>query len=277
MSTPRASVIVRAKDEEATIGRTLSLLRRQTVEAELIVVDSGSSDRTVEIAGPFCDQLIRIPPERFTFGYALNVGARAANAPVHFAVSAHCFPEQQDWIARALSRYQRADVAGTSGDRTLPDGSPLEATLYQEADHARAHPWWGFSNHASSWRASVWEEFPFDEEIEASEDREWAFRVLDAGWVIAIDPRLWVGMSHVWRSGVRSYYRRRRREARALARATSLPAYGLADLVGEWWTALPDTRHAPILHRFDYRRMAGLAGKYAGYRDARRSADGRVT
>ena len=277
MTAPRASVIVRARDEEATIGRTLSALRSQTVEPEVIVVDSGSSDRTVAIAGPLCDRLIRIAPERFTFGHALNVGARAASAEVHFALSAHCFPDQRDWVARALAHYERPDVAGTGGDRTLPDGRALEATLYQDAAHARAHPWWGFSNHASSWRASVWEQFPFDEEIEASEDRDWAFRVLDAGWVIAIDPQLWVRMSHVWRSGVRSFYRRRRREARALAGITSFPAYDLGDVLREWWTALPDTAHAPMLHRLDYRRMAGLAGKYAGYREARRSAGGRVT
>src|SRR5919108_616760 len=45
-----ASVIVRARDEAASIGRTLSLLARQTLVPEVIVVDSGSRDDTVAIA-----------------------------------------------------------------------------------------------------------------------------------------------------------------------------------------------------------------------------------
>jgi rhamnosyltransferase len=274
VTAPAASVIVRAKDEARTIGHTLSLLRDQTVVPEVIVVDSGSTDGTLEIARRACDRLIEIPPHEFTFGRALNVGARAATAPVHFALSAHCCPERPDWIERSLTHYERDDVAATAGARALPDGSPLRATLRQDAEHARSHPYWGFSNHASSWRASVWERFPFDEHIEAAEDRDWAFRVLDAGWVIAIDPALWVGMSHVWRSGLRSFYRRRKREARALATFAPLDPYGLRECLREWWSELPDDRHSPLLHRLDYRRIAGLAGRYAGHRAARSDRSG---
>jgi rhamnosyltransferase len=264
-----ASVIVRAKDEARSIGRTLSLLARQTVRPEIIVVDSGSSDGTVEIAKRWCDQLVEIPAERFTFGSALNVGAQSASAPIHLAVSAHCFPERGDWVERSLAHYERDDVAATNGHRYFPDGRPIRGTFHQGAAHARVHAFWGFSNHASSWRASVWERFPFDETLEAAEDKEWALRVLDAGWVIAFDPELWVDYSHVWRSGPGSFYRREKRCARAIAGFASLPPYRLRDCVREWWKDMPDDRHAPLLYRLDYRRIAGLAGRYAGYRAAR--------
>src|SRR5687767_15288768 len=108
--TPRASVVMRARDAERTIGRALELLRAQTVEPEIIVVDSGSRDRTIEIAGGLCDELIELSAAEFSYGRALNVGARAAAAPVHFALSAHCFPERADWLERSLAHYERPDV-----------------------------------------------------------------------------------------------------------------------------------------------------------------------
>jgi rhamnosyltransferase len=267
----RASVIVRCKDEEKLIERTFQSLRRQTVEPEIIVVDSGSRDRSVEIARRWCDELIEIPAESFTFGYSLNVGARAAAAPFHFALSAHCHADRDDWIERTLTHYERTDVAGVNGYHAYPDGTPITGVFHQDAAHARAHPFWGFSNHASSWRASVWKEFPFDEKLTAAEDREWAQRVLDAGWVIAFDPELTVDMSHAWRSPA-EYFRRQRLCAHALAGIADLPEYGLGDLRREWWSVLPDDRHSPWLYRIDPRRLAGLAGKYLGRRDHARSA-----
>ena len=90
--TARASVIVRTKDKADTVEATFAALRPQTVPVEVVVVDSGSTDGTLEIARRHADRLVEIPAEAFTFGRALNVGAAAATAPVHFALSAHCGP-----------------------------------------------------------------------------------------------------------------------------------------------------------------------------------------
>jgi rhamnosyltransferase len=273
MTLPRASVIVRARDKARTIERTLSLLRSQTVRPEILVVDSGSTDATLDIAQRLADRVIEIPPERFTFGFALNVGAREARAPIHFALSAHCFPESRHWIERSLSHYERDDVAGTHGVRNRADGTPLTEVVYDDPRRARAEPNWGFSNHASSWRASVWQQFPFDEGLAAAEDKEWALRVLDAGWTIAADPELWVDMSHTWRGGLRNYYLRQRRCAEAIASFIPIPRYGVRDCVQEWWSQMPDDRHSPWLYPLDNRRWAGLAGRYAGYRASRQPCE----
>jgi rhamnosyltransferase len=268
------SVIVRARNEQRTIERTLSLLRAQTAGPEIIVVDSGSTDGTVEIARRRCDLLIEIPPESFTFGYALNMGARAASAPVHGAISAHCFPDRADWLERSLAHYEREDVAATNGIEALPDGGPVHGPFYQDRKTAVEDPYWGFSNHASTWRASVWERFPFDEAIEACEDKEWARRVLGAGFVIAYDPALTVPLAHRWRSGPVGYYRRMKLETRALGTFANLPSFGLRDCLREWWSDLPEDRHSAFAHRFfNYYRFAALAGKYVGRRQVARSGN----
>jgi rhamnosyltransferase len=264
--SPRASVIVRCRDEEGTIERALVSLRRQTVEPEVIVVDSGSRDRSVEIARRYCDRLIEIPAETFTFGRALNIGAAAASAPYHCALSAHCRLERDDWIERSLSHYERDDVAGVCGYHPDSSDASPRGVFHQDAGHARAHPFWGFSNHASSWRASVWEEHPFDEVLEAVEDKEWALRATAAGWVIAFDPDLYVEGSHAWRDP-RENFRRQRMCARAIVQFADAPPYGLRDGLREWWSDLPNDDYSPWRHRLYPSRLAGIAGKYLGHRD----------
>ena len=266
-----ASVIVRTKDEAAAVERTLSALRAQTVDVEIIVVDSGSRDGTPEIARRWCDQLVEIEPERFSFGRALNIGAEAALAPIHFALSAHCVPTRDDWIERSCAYYADPAVAATHGDRGLPDRSVLRRPLLvsratlEEWGLPRANPMWGLSNHACSWRASVWRELPFNEELAASEDKEWASRVLDAGYLIAVDPDLYVDMSHRWRAGPLAYYRRQKKEWAATAEIFDLDPYGARNLVREWWTNIPPDRHSAFAHRFlNYLRFAELLGKYRG-------------
>lgn len=255
-------MIVRARNEERTLELALQSLRRQSVSLELIVVDSGSTDRTPDIARRVADRVIDIPAGSFTYGRALNIGARAATARFHFALSAHCAVERADWIERSLAHYRRDDVAATNG---LQAGEATSAVFYQDAAHARANPYAGFSNHASSWRASVWERFPFDEQLEYAEDKEWALRVLDAGWVIAFDPALDVDLSHVWRGGLVDHYRRRKKAARAIGTFNRLPPYGLRECLQEWWADSDDRRPA-WRRRLNPVRTAGLIGKYEGSR-----------
>jgi rhamnosyltransferase len=241
------------------------------VSPEIIVVDSGSRDRSLEIARSYCDDLIEIAPEEFSYGRALNIGARAASAPVHFALSAHCFAERSDWIERSLSHYARVDVAGTNGVETLADDRPVDSPFVQDVGYLRSYPWWGFSNHASSWRADVWDRFPFNEDLDYAEDREWSKRVLEAGYVLVYDPALWIDVSHAWRSGIRTAYARQRRAWAAMAEFTTMPPYGLRELARDWWDWIPNDRHSALFHRFvNYRRLAGLLGQVAGAREAAR-------
>lgn len=265
---PQASVIVRTKDSARTLGRALELLREQTVAAEIVVVDSGSRDDTLSIAHAHAHQVIEMPAERFTFGRALNVGAAAARAPVHFALSSHVVPPDAGWIERSLAHYARADVAGTSGAPTRPGSSePLTATFHQTLDDALATPYWGFSNTASSWRATVWEQLPFDERLVACEDKEWALRALRGGWTIAIDPSLRVTDAHRRAHGLRYLYRRTRREAEALASFAPVPPATLRGLLSEWWreAAGADLR-ARSRQRLSPPRIVDLLARFHGRR-----------
>src|SRR5436305_1388138 len=83
MREPAATAIVRCMNEERTIEKTLAVLRRQTVTPEIIVVDSGSSDSSGELARPLCDRVNEIPPQQLTYCRTPHIGARAAAARLH--------------------------------------------------------------------------------------------------------------------------------------------------------------------------------------------------
>ena len=70
------SIFIRCKNEEACIGDVLSMIFEQFIDVkfEVIVLDSGSTDQTLEIVKKFNVKLYEIAPEVFTFGYALNKG-----------------------------------------------------------------------------------------------------------------------------------------------------------------------------------------------------------
>jgi rhamnosyltransferase len=269
MSGPAATFIVRAKDKRDTIEATLRSIRAQTVAAELIVVDSGSTDGTREIAARFADRVIDLAPGEFSYGGALNAGAAAATAEIHAALSAHCTLPREDWLERTLRHYENPRVAATNGERRQPDGQPLDAVLLQTIEIAREHWGWGFSNHSSSWRAEVWRAFPFDERLVACEDKQWAFRVLEAGWLVAFDPALYVSGGHRKAAGVREYFRRVRRESAAYATFAPVPELSLAAAVRRWWR-VPPGGHA-VRSRLSVMHTAEVLGSYAGRRAGHRT------
>lgn len=266
-----ASVIVRCKDKADTIETTFQSLRAQTRRPEIVVVDSGSTDGTLEIARRYADVLVEIAPEDFTYGGALNAGAARASGDVHFALSAHCSPQFDDWIERSIAQYDNPRVAGTCQARRGPDGTPIEDVYLQTLQDAQWWPHWGFSNHGSSWRASVWEDFPFREDLIASEDKEWSWRVLHQGWTIAYDVRLSVPAGHRREAGVIALHRRVRKENEAMAELGALPRPTPRDLLREWWCHFnPDSRYPHPVLRFSHWRLAELTGAYLGARTTTR-------
>jgi len=262
------SVVVRAKDKQATIERTLRALRSQTVPAQIIVVDSGSTDRTVEIARSFDAEVIEIPAAAFSYGRALNIGAQQATGDIVFALSAHSAPQTDRWIEWALEAYHDPDVAMTLGHTVGPTGTPVTTATHVYAtdldlDH---NVTWGMSNHASSWRRGVWERFPFDEDLGASEDKEFMWRVLGAGYAIVVDPRLLVDMQHRWAEGAKALYRRTFKEYAALAELVDFDPPSLRVIVQKWWTKLYANSRPKWQRRLSPKRNAELAGEFLGSR-----------
>src|SRR4051794_13293539 len=156
----QASIVIRARDEAAGIGRTLDRLAEQTADHEVIVVDSGSRDGTPEIARGHGARVIELAAERFTYGRALNAGCAEAGAPVIVALSAHALPPDGRWLDRVLACFDEARVACVYGESRGEDGAPLRAAVAQDAEMLERNPFWGYSNSAGAFRAELWRERP---------------------------------------------------------------------------------------------------------------------
>jgi rhamnosyltransferase len=272
------SVIIRARDEGASIGRVLDILRRQetgAVTVELVLVDSGSSDDTVAIARAHgVDVVVEIPAESFTFGGALNTGAERASGELLVALSAHAFPLDEGWLARLAAPFDDPRVACACGDAWGPDGAVLEHAVVQDEALARAAPYWGYSNAAGGFRAARWRELPFRADLPGTEDKAWAWHWLQRGMVCVVDPALGVDHSHS-KDPLPDIYRRARREWEGLAMdRDDIRPQGVAELARAWWTDR-GTYTSPWRARLSHRRAARLAGGFTGRRRgaARRTGD----
>lgn len=265
---PEISVIVRARDEAASIGRCLALLAEQSHPAEVIVVDNDSRDATAAIARAAGARVIELSHDEFSFGRALNLGAAAAGGELLVALSAHAFPRDRGWLGRlAQALVSREDIACACGERFRPDGRELREPVRVEAADVERHPQWGYSNAAGGFRADLWRRRPFREDLPACEDKEWAhYWLQESDLGCLLDPGLLVDHDHT-HDPVHDIFRRARREAAAypMFLQPPPPPPRAADALREWWS---DTRFYanPWKARLSHRRAARVLGAFLGAR-----------
>ena len=266
MTEPLASVVIRTKDEAASIGRLLEILSGQTIgdRLETIVVDSGSDDGTVAIARAAGAQVIEMPAREFTFGRSLNLGCAEARAPIVIALSAHAFPYGDGWAERMLEAFEDERVACACGARADPSGRALDGVFVQDVQAARDVPLYGYSNAAGGFRTELWKRRPFREDMPGTEDKEWAWHWLAEGRLVVFDPELLVDHDHS-HDALPSVFERSKREWVGFAMYLEMPRFGLRDLAREWWTEL-DGHATAGRARLSPWRAARLLGEYAGRR-----------
>ncbi|ARJ66532.1 hypothetical protein WV31_13065 [Magnetospirillum sp. ME-1] len=272
METPapivETSVIVRAFNEEKHLPALFEALAAQRYrDFEVLLVDSGSLDRSREIAAEHGARVIRISSHDFTFGYSLNVGIRAALGRFMAIVSAHTVPADPDWMERLVAPLRQDDVAMSYG-RQLG----VESSKFSEVeDFLRTFgterldlkPPRFFANNANSAiRKDLWRDYPFDELLTGLEDIDWAKHWMERGKRVIYEPEAALYHIHeeTWRQVRRRYYR----EAVAARR---IGIRRRADVPGEMgreilWTAL-DFAKAVLPGSNPCARRLGLGGRLA--------------
>lgn len=227
MTDPIATIVIRTKNKADTLPEVLQGLRLQRNHSfEVLVVDSGSTDGTLQIAREFSARIIEIPAKDFSYGYALNVGAKAAETPYIVFLSGDAIPQNPNWLKALLTPLQDNPRCAGSYGRQVGDWelNPFEARAleqYYGEQPRKQQTSSKFSNANAAIRRKVWEQFPYNEEVLYAEDHLWARRVLEAGHTLAYTPEAVV--QHVHHDSFSNIAARRKKEYIALQKQNQEP------------------------------------------------------
>lgn len=193
---PRLSIIIRCRNQAKTLERVLKVLSLQECDFawETIVVDNESTDATRQIALDFGATVVDIPQNEYTHGRALNRGMTAARGELALMLSAHCLPVGRHFLASAVEPFSEPDMAAAmcikSDVQEFIAGWNEPEDLYWPPDKqpkTDAEKFAGVRKLMNSGlviRRGVWQEIPYDETLESSEDKHWAMQVLGKGYKI---------------------------------------------------------------------------------------------
>ena len=255
------SIVIRAFNEEIYIGRLLEGIRRQTInDVEIILVDSGSTDKTVSIAESFGARVVRIPSDEFTFGRSLNFGIRAATREFVVIASAHVYPVYPDWIESLLRPFEDEKVALTYGKQRGPGYAKYsEQQIYHQwyPDVSRLDQPTAFCNNANAAiRRSLWKQNPYDEKLTGLEDLAWAKWVKEQGYRLAYVAE--AEIVHIHNETPHGVYNRYRREAMAMRKIYPEANFNLYDFFRSTLTNIfSDLWHA-ARERVLWRNLASI-------------------
>jgi 2-desacetyl-2-hydroxyethyl bacteriochlorophyllide A dehydrogenase len=263
---PETTILIRAFNEERWLPEVLKAIATQSYrDFEILLVDSGSVDRTREIVAASGGRVIRLRSDDFTFGHSLNVGIREARGSLIVILSAHAIPTGDQWLERLITPLRRPNTAMVFGGqrghqlskfseaRDLERVFPEKAQLMDD-DHV-------FVNNANSAiRRDLWELHQFDEGLPGLEDAEWAKYWIPLGMEVCYEPEASIFHVHTesWPQVRHRFYREGiggRWTAVRIMR--NIPGEILREA---WWTTLD------LGLAISQRRLSELGGEIGRYR-----------
>jgi rhamnosyltransferase len=217
---PLASVIILTYNEEKNIRACLEAVFRQKLDGpfELIVVDSGSTDRTREIVREYPVRLLEIPHSEFGHGRTRQWASEKAGGEFLVYLVADAMPADDRWLAALVKSLMEDQVLAGSYSRQVarPDAHPVEKSrikargaggdkriarqLRDTAEWAYLKPLerlalCDFDDVSACRRASLLEEIPIPD-VPWAEDLFWSRKALEAGYKIVFQPDSVVIHSH---------------------------------------------------------------------------------
>ena len=216
----KVSIVIPTKNAENTISDLIITLLDQKTPwlFEILVIDSGSRDNTVDIIKSFPSvKLIEIPPSDFGHGKTRNFGIKNTTGDFIAILTQDAIPINNCWLENFVASINQDErIAGVFGRHIANKiASPFTRNeLEQHFDGFLNEPIVGlddrkryqidegyrkflyfFSDNNALIRRSVWEKFPYPE-VDFAEDQAWAKVIIEAGYLKAYSSDAVVYHSH---------------------------------------------------------------------------------
>ncbi len=203
---PIISVVIPVKNGAKTIKNCLEGIYSQTIEnIEVIIIDSGSTDGTLEILENYPVKLFCIEPDEFNHGLTRSYGVLKANGEFVVLTVQDAIPSTHDWIEIMLAHFANKKVMGVCGQQIVPhhlDKNPLEwfrpyskpvprivefeKGEFQKLKGKEQHKYCGWDDVTAMYRKSALLETPFLA-TSFGEDALWAKKALSKGYRLVYD------------------------------------------------------------------------------------------
>jgi rhamnosyltransferase len=230
MSDPLVSIIMRSFNEGWALKETLPAVQAQDYKNwELIVIDSGSTDGSVELirkAAPA--HFIQIKSSEYNPSRVMNHGMQLARSEFGIFLNADATPQGTNWLRPLVNGLQDPQTAAVFGRQIpRPDCEAVYAHDYERCfGPNRESAGWDhfFSMVSSSLRKDIWAKRGFLEKMQYSEDDEYTRWCRAQGYRVVYCPETVVMHSHNYTPP--QAYKRSFGEAKALAAVwTGQPAH----------------------------------------------------
>ncbi|MFH1999663.1 MAG: glycosyltransferase [Planctomycetota bacterium] len=216
----KVSIVIPVKNGEDTLQECLEGIFSQEIDfdLELLVIDSGSTDRSLEILASFPVRVIPIPPAEFNHGDTRNLGAAESDGELIVFFVQDAVPADRHWLSRLVRNLLDDPSVAGAFSRVIPRPGcgPLvergvrgdlnfgEERLELRFESTTAPESWdphtrrirsNYNDVASVMRRSVWEKIPYPR-TPFGEDIIWSNCVQRAGYTVVFDPSSVVIHSH---------------------------------------------------------------------------------
>ena len=215
------SVLLPVKNGARRLRELVPAVLGQSISArlEIVAVDSGSEDETVEVLEAFGATVISIDPGDFDHGLTRNLAAESAHGDILIFLSQRSLPADDRWLAPLIARLDSDPVLAGVCSRVTPDANAdvltrrdVERDLSASTERKRTQieDWpaylrmsaeerrvfLNFHTVSAAINAEAWRRTPFRSVRTLGEDLLWAREVVEAGWALAHEPASVVHHSH---------------------------------------------------------------------------------